>query len=494
MLCGKVQLNFRRRICNLLEALNLFAMKRLFFTLAFGGFFFSPVFMHAAKVNNLIYGIVHSPLVPNSTQTVNICAEICNGVPIASAEIWYATDTVNTTYSSVPMTYVSGITWCGDLPAFPDGTFIKYYICAEDSNAQSQCSPLVPQASDPKFFRVRDNGLTIYDVQFVPSWFNSDRSGYVDKEVTVEGVVSASAEPGNLGSVYIQQEGISRFAGLWVLDHPALAGLAVGNKVSVTGSIDEYFGFTRMENISAVSVIGSGNIVPVSLSPDPFTNQSLSFTEAYESMLVRFSGSNGKVYVVDENADAPNNFGEYRIGEDLAFSTIGCRVLAGRQSSATFAFSSLNVSYVNDSIWATQEGTMNVPVILVETGDEFCSVTGVLHYSFGAIKLLPRNNADFDTSSCFTGIDWADISEPLVYPNPASEWANIVIPGESANGGISVEIYDLRGKMLAFEEFAAAEKSYFFRTDDFSAGSYFLIVKRNDGKRLYAKKLLIAAY
>jgi hypothetical protein len=58
-------------------------------------------------------------------------------------------------------------------------------------------------------FRVRNNGTQIQDVQFTP--FNNGNSLYRDMEVTVEGVVIASAQTsgaGDLGYVYIQQEGL----------------------------------------------------------------------------------------------------------------------------------------------------------------------------------------------------------------------------------------------------------------------------------------------
>ena len=79
-------------------------------------------------------------------------------------------------------------------------------------------------------------------------------------------------------------------------------------------------------------------------------------------MLVEVSYGQDSVIVVQRNADGPNNnFGEYRIGSDTALPDTGCRVLAGRVTSSII--SSLDVSYVNDSIWTDNSGMMNVPIM-----------------------------------------------------------------------------------------------------------------------------------
>jgi hypothetical protein len=88
--------------------------------------------------------------------------------------------------------------------------------------------------------------------------------------------------------------------------------------------------------------------------------------------------------------------------------------LTGRQGSTTF--SSLNVSYVNSPIWSTIDGTMNVPVIVVQPNQQFLSLKGILTYSFSNMKLLPRNNQDISDTTTSTNV--VVINTSKVYPNP----------------------------------------------------------------------------
>jgi hypothetical protein len=135
------------------------------------------------------------------------------------------------------------------------------------------------------------------------------------------------------------------------------------------------------------------------------------------------------------------NNGEWRVGNDLNEPTSGCRVLTGRQASSTF--SSLNVSYVNSPLWATVDGTMNVPVILVTPGQEFMSIKGILTYSFSNMKLLPRNNSDLVDST--TSIGSILNQELRVYPNPIKDE---VVINNTTNENLSYELVNNLGQVI----------------------------------------------
>ena len=107
-----------------------------------------------------------------------------------------------------------------------------------------------------------------------------------------------------------------------------------------------------------MSVSGTGTITPLQLDPSVFSTYDFATNEAYEGMLVELTNPQGQIQVVDANPDAPSNFAEWRLGTDQFDPPNGTRVLTGRVTNS--AYSSLNVSFVNDVQWATTDGIMNV--------------------------------------------------------------------------------------------------------------------------------------
>jgi hypothetical protein len=323
-------------------------------------------------------------------------------------------------YQSIAAT-ATGTRYSAQVPAQPDGQIVRYYFRAKDNLNNTTLIPNVPGQITPLFYTSRDGGCTIRDIQYTP--FPNGRSGYTGDTLTVQGIVTASAAPDNLGYVFMQQENQNEWSGIWVNGGTLISSLAVGDKVSVTGVVEEYFGLTRLSNISNASVVSAGQPVPQPIAVNPATLSTYDFTvnEKYEGMLVKLENpaAGQNLFVVDTNADfAQNrNNGEYRIGADVNDPNTGCRILAGRQSST--AFSSLNVSYVNSPRWQTVDGTMNVPFVQVLPGMEFSSVQGIMTYSFSNMKLLPRNNADMTLAASVK--DRKGNAVFAVSPNPATE-------------------------------------------------------------------------
>ncbi len=375
--------------------------------------------------------ITRTPTTPTSTEATNISAFIQDpDGTIDTAILFYAVGVENDSFISVPMTG-SGTTFEGVIPAedYEDGDFVKYYISATDDSSFVANSPNVPNGSAPLFFTVRDSGLSIFDVQFTP--FDDGNSGYIDQEVTVEGVVISEA----LGATYIQQEGIDAWAGIQVIENADLAALLPGDKVRVTGTVRESFGLTLIGNTTLVEIIGTGEIEPLVLDPTLFSTYDVAVNEQYEGMLITLANPNGGgIFVVNANADDPSAFGEYRVGLDVFDGNSGTRVLAGRRTGS--APSSLDFSYINDSIHVFNEGEVNVPVCIVSYQDTMASITGVMHYSFSNLKLLPRTNddvVDYSGANCPDGVEEVTTSiadelagsEWIAYPNPTSSIVNV---------------------------------------------------------------------
>ena len=434
-----------------------------------------------------------NPTVPTSSEDANISATIedVDG-SVVSATLYYAIGVSDVVYQPVAMTNDGGSGWSAAIPntAYSDGDFVKYYICAVDNDSLMGCFPDVPgggNAGTPKFFVPRDNGAQIRDLQFTP--YSNGNSGYTNLEVTVDGVVISSAEADNLGTVFIQQAGgLTGWAGIQVVENSALATLAVGDYVRVTGTVAENFGLTRIQNTSSIEVLGSDSVItPLEIDPGIFSFYSFEDNEQYESMLIRLkNAAGGNIFVVDANADAPNNFAEYRVGTDVFDPNSGSRVLAGRNTGS--APGSLNFSYVNDSSWATNSGVMNVDPVVVQYEDPFEYMQGVMFYSFGNMKLLPRNNAD----AVFLGVniedEWAG-SELVLYPNPTADNFKVKYSFPKAVKA-QFTLVDLMGRQLAQQAIHQMEGEASFSVAQLARGTYMLMIQV-EGIVLDYKKILV---
>ncbi|MCB9231388.1 MAG: T9SS type A sorting domain-containing protein [Bacteroidia bacterium] len=443
-----------------------------------------------------IYSTTRNISCPSSTDTVKITCDILDSDGISSAKLFYATG-VNCTapYTSVNLINTGGNSYLGAIPPQPDGTFVKYYIEATDTGNNTSQIPSISNGSDPRFYRVNNDGCTIYDIQFVPSCFSSDKSGYDGLSVTIDGVVTASAEPNNLGTVFIQQENQIEWAGIMATGSATLANLKIGDKVELQGDVKEAFFITGLENVSSVSVLGTGTITPVTMEPQNFTTYNFATTEQFEHMLITLAAANSDpLYVVEKSADGSSNFAEYRVGLDQFDPSNGCRVQAGRQTSSSIA--SNNVSYINDSIWIIDGGALLVDPCVVNEGTEFQTITGIMYYSFSNWKLLPRNNNDYSggyADQCPLGFSrnpGFELGHFLVYPNPAQNQLNLDYDLANPVSGI-VEIRDLMGRVMLTDQLNGSRGTLHLNTSGLNAGTYVLNFREASGSRSWNAKFVL---
>jgi hypothetical protein len=246
----------------------------------------------------------------------------------------------------------------------------------------------------------------IYDVQGA-----GEASPLVGQDVMVEGVVTGDFQEGdadiarNLGGFYIQSVPDADFAtsdGVFIFDGNSPAtDVDVGDAVSVTGTVNEYFGETQI-NASAVSVLGAGAIqaVPINLPVAATTTNSdgelIADLERYEGMLITFP----QTLTVSQLRNL-ERFGEILLSE------------GGRQ----YSFTSRNVPDVEgyaahlDAVAAKRiyldDGLRSnnyAAVRSIRNGDEIINLTGVLRYSRGsgpagteAYRLMPTLDPQFDS-------------------------------------------------------------------------------------------------
>lgn len=420
-----------------------------------------------------VRNLTRAPVCPKSTESVQVSVEVTSGIsadPITGVTLYWATGS-STTYTAVPMT-ASGSTYSATIPAQPQGTYVHYYVVAQDQSGDQVKFPRF----EPQSYRVNDAGCRITDIQYViPSvlyaYNPSGRrdylgSGYATLSVTdVPGVVTASEN--DLGYIHVQQPGAPDWAGIWVVTASSMPSLQIGDSVVITNAtVNEYFGLTRLTNATVTRVgPASAPIQPVVLPLNViYGDTQYAATEPYESMLIRFRHDNPTqvLKVVQPKVSTQSQHaGDYRVGMDPADPLRGIRVLAGRQT--TNIFSSLNVSYVNDSSWAVVDGVINPSIALCVVADstELDSLQGILTYQWNFVKLLPRYNADFfrvRKASCTDttgggggGGGGAALvgagTLPLRWgPNPASSEVWVEVP--AGYGLARARLYTLEGQLL----------------------------------------------
>ena len=157
--------------------------------------------------------------------------------------------------------------------------------------------------------------------------------------------------------------------------------LSVGDQVKLKGDISEYYGLTEMKNISSTEVLSSGiSIEPITITASSLSGGCQIWAEKYEGMLVR-----------------------------LVNITVGWKSSSNNQWGVSdWTGTAIIDDYMFDGDWPNPEN-----------GIHFISITGVVHYSYGEYKLMPRNNADFNDPVNAAGTESPERFNLLTnYPNP----------------------------------------------------------------------------
>ena len=445
--------------------------------------------------------INRTPSVPKATENVLVTAKIADSDgTVATAEMYYSTNMNDSAsaFVKVTMTLKSGTTdeYEATIPMQANGTLVRYYLKAVDNMTNTTLVPSSALAtSKPNFlfYTVRPNGMTIQDIQKVLD-YSADNSPYLGKQVTVTGVVTASAKSYDLEYVYIQDPNFNEWSGIYCTGNSDLIKLYRSEEVTVTGTVQESFGFTTL-NVTSVTKTGNRKTVtPVTITQNDSAKFETREIEKYESMLVQYvNAGGGKIKVINPKL---SNFGEYMIGaDDNNTRNQSARVQAGIQNNNNF--SSLWVSVVSDTALRTQNGEMQVPVVKTEKGQTLDTLVGILYYGFSVWTYKPRNNDDLKgfsptlqkamypeiPASVFNHNRVGNIS---IYPNPTD--GLVTVAADQMNEAIYCTVSDLSGKRIIRTENAFGNLS----TDvsGLNAGVYLMRVFLADGTPVAAQKLV----
>lgn len=126
---------------------------------------------------------------------------------------------------------------------------------------------------------------TISEIQYTtnPGADNTYPSPYANETVTINGIVTATGFHAASGQkFFVSESGGGAWRSIFVDD--SSHAVQLGDLVSITGIVKEYYGMTVIRQCSAVNVLSSNNPLP---SPIILTSNQMASEEAYECCLVK---------------------------------------------------------------------------------------------------------------------------------------------------------------------------------------------------------------
>lgn len=145
--------------------------------------------------------------------------------------------------------------------------------------------------------------------------------------------------------------------------------------------------------------------------------------------------------------------------------------------------------------WCLNEGCYTY-VIMDSYGDGlfggvWCNQDGSVSivYQGDTLNQIPESAADFGTQTSLqfcvgpAGIEWAESSDFIVYPNPFSDVIEVKINSSDAN---EIRLYDITGKVVYTKKVQESTLSINL-SESIASGNYFIELRRENGANLIKK-------
>ncbi|MBK9177816.1 MAG: ExeM/NucH family extracellular endonuclease [Flavobacteriales bacterium] len=233
---------------------------------------------------------------------------------------------------------------------------------------------------------------------------------------TIQGSGTASTYDGQIltttGIVAAAYSGTGTIQGFFVEDptcdaNPATSNglfiyqpgnnVTVGQRVSVTGEVDEFQGVTEIKNVTNVSVLGSGTVTPTDVS---LPVASLGDWERYEGMLLRFpqelmvTGNEGwaqygELVLAPALIMQPTELVDPNDAVALGTTSTGSSNVAAVTARADLnARSTIILDDGRTSTWPSPPPLIG-PQGTLRCGSAITALVGVLHYAFSDYRVHP---------------------------------------------------------------------------------------------------------
>ena len=293
--------------------------------------------------------------------------------------------------------------------------------------------------SNLSYFTVIVGQPSIYDVQYTDEVGEGQYDCYpstsVGQELSLTGVVTAVRSFSSYPNFFIQQEGVDSYGGIYAYVPSGFDNMNVGDNITVTGTITEGYGITRLEALSDNTlpyVINSSgnNISPLTISTsgiglgDGCTVEG----ESLESMFVKVE--NITLNSIDE-------YGVWNVSD-----------------------SNGNNYLIDDYFFNNDFGAF--PTVAI--GTQIQSVTGVLGHYFD-YKIYPRDINDIEgidgDGGGGDGYQVASVTE-------IQSFSDLGSGDDCYPSMLSGSLVDVTGVVTA----AKSDSSHFFIQDDSGAGVY----------------------
>ncbi|HDS09461.1 MAG TPA: hypothetical protein ENN73_04470, partial [Firmicutes bacterium] len=272
-----------------------------------------------------------------------------------------------------------------------NGTPYYYRVEVWNCNANSQIA--TDEGTGTPTAPVPD---TIYSVQYnettpgsAPDCYPSPRISEVG--VTLNGIVTVVGT-----NNYVIAESSAPWSSIYIYDPGRLPAPVIGDDITITGTVAEYFGLTQMSTITYYNTESTGNTVhgPYTITCEGYGGSADwgiacdTKAESIESLLVT-------LYNVEVSSPV-SNFGYWRIKDQGGTLHLSC----------------------DDTYYAPTSGD-------IVNGRKIDQITGVIIYTYGYYRLNPRSAADIVFADCNTGDstppDWATPGvSNLVVVNPGT--------------------------------------------------------------------------
>ncbi len=377
-----------------------------------------------------IKSTTRSAVAPPPAQAVTVTTVLDPVANVAWAKLFYKVD--DGAYMELPMTLNAGA-FTAEIPAQPLGSYISYYVEAEDNNAVRAYDP--PDRVNANYaFVVLEGQPGIAQIQYT-IWPSGD-SPFQDEKVVVEGIVTVDSLFFAKFGAYAMQDAQGAWNGLYFLGKVP-NNLHRGDHVRVFGTVEDHNadylskweGNTQIK-ADSVQILARVQALPaVELVKTVDLTSRSTASEKYEGVLVQ---------VKNATLTAINQY-DVTIDDGSGPCLLDGDGFVGRDQDKN------NLFYLNRLLKFLIVGGDTLRI-----GDQIDVVQGVFLYSFGSHKIEVRDLDDVGTT---TGVENAVVAPPLRYaldqnyPNPFNPETRLYFQLPAVQD-VKLIIYNIRGQII----------------------------------------------
>ena len=333
------------------------------------------------------------------------------------------------------------ILFTAEIPAQAEGSLLEFYIEAVDDDGETSYYPADGASSD-ELEQFYVSGLPVTSVAMIQQNHYDDGSSYYQcHETTLTGVITMGYndfgyDTSDTYRNYYFADAAGEWSGIMIYNNQSqdvwMDQMFRGDEITLTAEVTEYNGITELTYVSAMTLNSSDNATPATdLSLANFVDNE----EHYESVLVRLS---------DVTWTTDVGYGEWEV-EDAS----------------------------GDVIVVDNSGSWDLEIVEGAHADH---LTGVITYNYGAWKIEPRDNDDFENF-----VDLSPVSQPAAfelranYPNPFNPTTMLDFSLARA-GEVQLAVYNVLGEQvatLAQGQMTAGQHQIAFNASALASGVYF---------------------